>query len=199
MMSPLARFILYVSLWLPVCFGAWYYFAILWVHPVAMITDWIMSLLLPDVVDSVRAYGPAVQIFTQVEVSGANLPKGAVGEIVLDINPLIYAYGVPLYTALLLASPGSENEKWSNWLIGVVLLFAVVIFGVITDLLKTLALDLRVHTEMVIPVSAWGRELIAIGYQFGYLILPPVAPVVIWLVHFRDYVPRLVQTPGETR
>jgi hypothetical protein len=196
MVSPLARFILYVTLWLPVCFGAWYFFAILWVHPVAMVTDWIMAFLLPEIVESVRAYGPALQVLTRVTVSGSNLPEGAVGEIVLDIEPLVYAYGVPLYTALLLASPGTENEKWGRWLIGVVLLFAVVIFGAITALLKTLALDLGAYTETLMPVSVWGRELIAIGYQFGYLIVPSVTPPVIWLVQFRDYVPRLTQAQG---
>jgi hypothetical protein len=192
-MSPLARFILYVTLWLPVCFGAWYFLAILWVGPVATVTGGMTARLLPEVVESVKANGSALQILTLVQVTGANIPERAVCEIVVDINPLTYAYGLPLYTSLLLASPGAEGEKWSRWLLGAMLLFAVVIFGVVANLLKVLVLDLHGHTEALISMTGWGKELIAVGYQFGYLILPPVVPVILWLVQFRDYVPRLTQ------
>ena len=133
-MSPLARFVLNVALWLPLCFGAWYFFAILWIHPVAMATDWIMGLLVPEIVESVADRD-------RTPVLGGDL-RGH-------------------YRAAEDPRAGSR----------------------------------RIHRGTDAG-SVWGRELIAIGYQLGYLIVPSVIPAVVWLVQFRGYVHRLTQAQG---
>jgi hypothetical protein len=33
---------------------------------------------------------------------------------------------------------------------------------------------------------------VALGYQLGYLILPSVMPMVIWVVQYRDYLTEMV-------
>jgi hypothetical protein len=39
--------------------------------------------------------------------------------------------------------------------------------------------------------DAWQREVIAFCYQFGTLILPTVAPVIVWVLMHRRFLERL--------
>ena len=46
--SPVSRFTLAVVLWLPLCFGAWYYLAIVITWPLTDLVHWLMTSLLPE-------------------------------------------------------------------------------------------------------------------------------------------------------
>ncbi len=120
---------------------------------------------------------------------------GAVGELVFTINPLSYGYNIPLYTALVLASPAEDAIRALRWLLGTLLLFAFQLFGVLTNVLKILLLDLQAETAAVLSMPGWSNELLVIAYQFGYLILPPVAPIVLWVGQFQTQLLDLTATP----
>jgi hypothetical protein len=183
-MKPLNRFFLHVLLWLPICFGAWYYSSILVTAPLAWVLNQVMTGLFPTIIEHVQQYGNHLTIITRLVMEAPNAYGPASGDLLFEVNPLTYSYSIPLYTALLLATPDEESEKMGRWLIGMLVLFAVQVFGLSTSILKTLAF-LNEDARGRLGFSPWGYDLVALTYQFGYLILPPVTPIVIWFGQFQ--------------
>ena len=194
-LNPLSRFVLRVILWLPLCFAAWYFSSILWTLPVAQGSSLISAWLFPDLVEGLYQRGNLLQVVSAVAVPMPEQGPGAVGELVFTINPLSYGYSIPLYTALVLASPAEDATRALRWLLGTLLLFAFQLFGVLTNVLKILLLDLQAETAAVLSMPGWSHELLVIAYQFGYLILPPVAPIVLWVGQFQTQLLDLTATP----
>jgi len=65
-------------------------------------------------------------------------------------------------------------------------------WGVVFQSLKILAFDFGEQTRGVILAHGINETLIAIGYQLGSLILPALAPVVVWVLTNRPLVEQLV-------
>lgn len=59
---------------------------------------------------------------------------------------------------------------------------AVIVVGVCFDVLKSIAFDLA-PPGMSYPTgfSDWQLNLIGVGYQLGYLVLPAVTPLILWV------------------
>lgn len=194
-MNPLSRFVLRVVVWLPICFAGWYFSSILWTLPVAQGSSAISAWLFPDLIAGLYQSGNRLQVVSAFSVPMPDQGAGAVGELVFAINPLSYGYSIPLYTALVLASPGEDSTRAARWLVATLLLFAFQILGVLTNVLKILLLDLQSESTAVLSLPGWGNEGLAIAYQFGYLILPPVAPIVLWVGQFQDQLAALTAAP----
>ena len=184
-LNPIHRLLLRVLFWLPVCFALWYYFSILLTIPLASVVDLLMTWGFPNLIKQVTHYGNAMTVVTAVTVETPGPGAPAMGEILFKVNPLKYGYCVPLYTALLLAMPAGDAGKVLRWLVGMVLLTAVQVFGIAIEILKVLAFQLNDEARTLLGFAAWGYEGLALSYQIGYLILPPVAPIVIWFAQFR--------------
>ena len=193
---PVLLFFLKVLAWLPVTFGIWYYMAIVATWPVTWLVDGLLTGLFPDVISAIRQIGyeleVAVHFVAQTSMPGMSV--GAKGELVFEVNPLMYGYCLPLYTALILASPSEEGKKWFRWLVGLVILQLVEVWGVSFSILKTLVFQMGPELSAQLAFSPWQLNAIALGYQFGFLILPAVAPLVIWVGFHTDYLKQLA--PG---
>jgi hypothetical protein len=189
--NPITRFALRVLFWLPLCFGAWYFATILIAVALATLLAGPLIWLLPDVVAGVVPRGNDLLVLLRVEAldpaSQAVAPNGVMAH---PVDAVKYGYGIPLYTALLLAAPGGESEKMARWLVGLAILLLVQWLGLLAEILKDLVFGLeaaRAH----LGASELSREILAIAYQLGYLILPSVTPVLIWSVQFRRYIREL--------
>jgi hypothetical protein len=197
-LNPVAGFILRVLIWLPVCLAIWYYLAPSLVWPVGLICDGLLVAVLPDVIQAVEQLGDRLDILTLLPVPAEmarGVPSAKGGELVFSLNPLIYSYGLPFYTALVIAAPEDptdEDAKWRNWLWGLPLLLAAQVWGVCFDILKTLLFTLGPEISAKMAFSPIGMEAVALGYQLGYLILPSVLPLTIWVVQYRTYLAGLV-------
>lgn len=189
-------FILKVVLWLPAVFGAWYYMASLLTWPIKSLMHLWVPDLFPEVIAAVEQSGHFLHVVLESMPAQAagGVPDAAPTRAAFQVNPLIYGYSMPLYTALLLASPGSENQKLMRWGTGMLILLPIQAWGVFFDILSKLLFFLGPEIAAAMAFSPAERELSALGYQFGYLILPAVAPLVIWLGLHRDFVATLV--PG---
>jgi hypothetical protein len=62
------------------------------------------------------------------------------------------------------------------------------LWGIGFDALKTALITFQASGVTPKTLAEWSGVGIGLGYQFGYLILPAVTPLVVWLVLFRDYV-----------
>ena len=192
--SPLRLFIWKTLLWLPLSFGGWYYLAIGITRPLVYVTDLVMVGLFPMSFSAVEQSGFMLNVVTHYAPTNPPNPlfnEGVAAELVFSINPLVYGYSFPLYTALVLAAPGAEGEKWARWIGGILILFPAQVWGVCLETLKTLVFDLDTQIAQRLDFPGWQLEGIALGYQFGYLVLPAVTPIVAWIALHRDYLAKL--------
>ncbi|MGV6827476.1 MAG: exosortase H-associated membrane protein [bacterium] len=195
--NQVKQFFLKILIWLPVCFFGWYYMAPTIMLPMAYLSDLFMTGVFPNAIAAIESTGYELDIVTQFDPPGnraAAVPAGQTGQLVFTINGLLYGYGIPLFTALVLSSPGSEKIKWFRWSIGILVLILTQVWGICFDVLKTLAFQTGPEIRTQLGFSRVQIESIGLGYQFGYLILPAVTPLVLWIGFHRDFIASLA--PG---
>jgi hypothetical protein len=186
-----------VVLWLPVCFAVWYYMKGVIGVPTFFLVDWVMNNALPEFIKDIEFKGHLLNVvlqFTPPSLPDMKVPEGQVAELVFAVNSLAYGYSIPLYTALILATPGEERAKWIHWSIGFFILVLVQSWGVSFDILKTLTFRLDTSLSSQLGFSSLQKELVALGYQFGYLILPAVTPLILWIGFHQEFLGKLA--PG---
>jgi hypothetical protein len=119
------------------------------------------------------------------------------GEVVLTPNPMIYGYSLPLYVALVLATPVVEDRRWGQLFLGIGAIWLAQAFGVVAETLKLVAFDTGAQGQAALHATGLGAEAIALCYQFGYLILPAILPPVLWLAQNRAFTDVLVGRVAE--
>lgn len=187
--NPLYAFLLKGALWLPLCLGLWYWQAEWFNWPTAMVSGWILHGLFPWV-ESVEWSQRVIDVVTTLRMDNVPSQEGRYATLVAEANPLIYSYGLPLFVALFMAS--GEAKRWRKLLLGVLLLIPFQTWGVCFDILKQVAITAGQGVADQADFSAWQREVIALGYQLGYLILPTLAPIVLWLMLSPQFIPMLM-------
>jgi hypothetical protein len=111
------------------------------------------------------------------------------GVVSVDVNMLVYAFGMPFFAALTLAA--REAKWWRTLAIGYGVIVPFVAWGVLADFLKGIAIVAPAAIASQTGFLSWQRELIAFAYQFGSLILPAVVPAVLWVLLHRAFLERL--------
>jgi len=184
--GPVARFVLRALAWLPVAFAVWYFAAPLLLWPAKLLIDVIARLWFADIIRGVEQTGAIVTFVTTLKPGQATAASGAVA---IDVNALLYSFGLPLYAALVLAA---REPHWPrNLAIGYAVILPFVAWGVLADFLKTVAIAAGPLVASQTGFSAWQREVIAFAYQFGSLILPTVVPAIVWVITHRRMFERL--------
>jgi hypothetical protein len=190
--GPVARFVGKAIAWLPVTFAIWYFTAPVLFWPAKLLAQVIARVALPDLVRSVEQSGSTYTFATTLKPGEALASSAAV---VVDVNSLLYAFGLPLFVALVLAT---REPGWPRKLaIGYVAIVPVVTWGVLADFLKNVAITASPLVASQTGFAGWQREAIAFAFQFGSLILPAVVPAVTWVVTHRAFLERLrIQETG---
>jgi hypothetical protein len=183
--SPLTRFVIRVLVWLPVMFALWYLAAPVLMWPVALLVQAIADGSLADLVARVdQTMGTLT--FTTTLRPGQALARG---QVAVDVNLLLYSFGMPLLAALTVAA---RERTWKRkLLVGYLAMLPFVAFGAFADFLKNIAITASPPVAAQAGFSSAQRELIAFAFQFGSLILPPVVPAVLWVVMHRGFLERL--------
>ena len=193
MNRPLSRFVLLVLAWLPVTFAIWYVLAPVILWPVVAGSGAVAHLGFGDLVRSVDAHGATLSFVTTLKPGSAD----AGGTLSVDVNMLLYAFGLPLFVALTLAA--REPRWWRRLLIGYVAMLPFIVWGVVADFLKNVAITAPPLVASQTGFGALDRDMIAFAYQFGSLILPAVVPAIVWVLTHRAFLERLRGAPGSSR
>ena len=178
---PIAPFLLLVAIWLLVMFLLWWLATPVLTWPVAVLAELISRVGLGDVVRSVEQHGEIVTFVTSLRPAGALSGARAVLEVPSNVR--LFSFGLPLLAALTLAA--REPRPLRKLAIGYAALVPVQAFSVIADFLKNLTDDPAAIAQL--GWISWQREVIAFSYQFGTLILPTVAPAVVWVLMHRRF------------
>jgi hypothetical protein len=182
----LPRFVAKVFLWLVPSFALWYFAAPLLAWPLGFLARLGLWLTAGSVVSAIEMNGATLSVVTALRPESA--PLGAAAVLVPEVNTLAYSFGLPLLAALLLAA---REGRWPTKLaIAYVALLPFQAFGVVSDVLRQIAIISGPGVIMQAGFSAWQRELIVFCYQFGTLIVPAVAPAILWVLLDRRFLER---------
>jgi len=212
-LSPIREFALKALLWLPLCFVLWFWLAPLWVQPAVAMARGVLLGLWGDLFSAVvqgaemldaagrvvaRA-GYLVQLSTKIVVTVPAGPGGPGGVGVLEptLNPMVYGYSLPLFSGLAMATPLATRRRVLQMAIAFVAIWLAQACGLVAEALKVVAFDSGAEGAAAIARVGLAPEAIAFAYQFGYLILPAVVPVALWIGLNRAFIEALVQPDGE--
>jgi len=185
--DSLARFVLRVVAWLPLTFAVWYLAAPLLVWPVELLAELVTRSAF-DWVKTVEQTGPLITFVTSLKPAEAASP-GMKAVVSVESNVLLFSFGLPMLAALILAT--REPHRVRMLLIGFAVLLPFQAFSVVADFLKNVAILAGPAISSQTGINAFQRELIAFCYQFGTLILPTVAPAIVWVLMHRRFLEKL--------
>lgn len=175
--STLAVFVLSALGWMVALTLLWTQVSRWTSYPVGALAHIALEQGAPMWVRSVQHSVGAMEVDTTIAVS---IPEAGhrLAEITVDANPARYAYGLPMLIALLLAARGPR--RLPRALGGYVLLLPVQAFSLTMYVLMQMVLYAQASARML-RVEPWQVEAIVYGYQIGSLVLPTLAPILLWL------------------
>lgn len=182
-------FLLKIIIFLPIVFLLWYLLTPLFLYILSFLSQAVLTIFAGQAVVGVEANGNVLHIITPFPADNTNDVNK--GQLVFVINAMKYGYGIALFTAMLLATPDKLSNKLQNFYIGLLILLLVQVWGVSLDTMQTLVFKLGEGIADTLNTTEFTRELIALGYQLGYLILPSITPIILWFVMYQDYLAKM--------
>ena len=180
----LGRFVLRVFLLLPLCFAAWYFTAPYHSAIAAGFARFFVALFNAALISTTEQQAIDLVFVTRLQVQQA---PGQLGVLAIEVNPLIYSYGLALFLALMLAA----RARWWKLLAGVAILFPFQGWGIGFDFLAQVGA--KMGPEVAAQAGLLGaREAIALAYQVGNLVFPSLVPVALFVAFSRPYIESLV-------
>ena len=178
----LGELLILAFLWMVFGFMLWYYLSAFHGVPVRLLSDeilsrWLGSGFMNIIPNPDHHY--LFQVQTQIPYVFPDGSREALGFLV---NPLVYGYGLPLLFGLVMASGVSFFKKMLVLLSGYVCVMLIQVWGVVWQTLKTLAFDFGADAHQLVMDAGISDELIALCYQLGVLIFPPLIPVILWVL-----------------
>lgn len=175
---PLLRFCCAVFALLPACFLAWYILGNFLAAPAVVIVEPILTTWLSHTVASASLQGTDLLVLsTYGETGGQLMPAEQAGnQLGYPINTRTLSYSIPFFTALHLATP--MRGSWEKFAWCLLALWGLLAIGLLCTTLKDLMLGMGatfMDLEAVPPT-----DIIALLYQFSTLMVPPLAPVLLW-------------------
>lgn len=199
--SPLTAFIVKVLLFLPMCLALWYWLIVPLTVPLAWVCDWMLTLSWGQVIEAVKLVNHQLEISTLLTPPGVSHDKLAA--LAFDINPLLYSYSFPFALALILSTPSTWIKKLAAILIAYCALLLVQSWGVCFHAAKTLMYQSSPEIQVQLHIQPVTHVLVGLAYQFGYLILPSLSPLIVWGMLFKQFVydiaPQLIITEQRHR
>lgn len=145
------------------------------------LTQWF-----PDVVHGLFADGANALLMTEFGEQGGQpiALAEASHRLGFRLNPRILTYSLPFYTALYFATP--RENYLADYLWGLLILYALATFGLLWLCMKELMVNLGALFLEQPGVAVPGANLIGLLYQFNVLVMPTLAPAVLWLWQSKD-------------
>jgi hypothetical protein len=183
--TSLGSFVLRIAAWLPPAFLVWYLAGPILAWPIALLTEGALKLGFADLVERVEQEGHLLTIVSTLKPALATTQDRASGVLSVEVNTLLYSFGLPMLAALILAA--RQPHALRKLLLGYAVLAPFVAWGLIAEFLKRVAFDTGPAVASQTGFDPLQREAIAFAYQFGSLIVPTVAPAVFWVLTHRKF------------
>ncbi len=181
--------VLRTFLWMPVCFAAWYFTARYHAAIAGALARGFANLWGSGVIAGLERAGNDLLFVTTLQAPGAG---GAMGAVMVEVNPLTYTYGVALFLALMLASRASFRKI----VLGAAALLPFQGWGIAFDFLAQVGVRMGPEVAARAGFPPGGAEAIVLGYQLGALIFPSLVPVMAWVACNPAYLKGLLAARG---
>lgn len=185
-LNPVKEMFVLAALYLPLGFFLWFFFASALMAFPARLSEWVLTGFFPEVFEQVVQLGFQLEIQTGIEL--ARRVEGRVALLDLQVNPMIYAWGMALLFGLIMATPLSAGRRLAQLALSYLVMSVVTVWGVFWEAWRDLAFLMGPEAEAVVAESAFNPTMIALFYQLGYLMLPAVIPVAAWILMNRPFV-----------
>jgi hypothetical protein len=139
--------------------------------------------------------GYLVRLGTRVTVD----VRGATGVLEPTLNPMVYAWSLPLFGGLAMATPLSTGRRMLQFALALAVIWLGQAFGIVAEALKTLAFDAGASGAAAVAQAGLDANAIALAYQFATLVLPAIVPVALWIGLNRAFIETLVGRGREPR
>jgi hypothetical protein len=174
----LYRFIGLVILLMIPCFALWYGLGALPAAPAVWLTQLALPWAAPEVIHSITLDQNQLMVFSSFGERDGNivpLPQ-AEYQLAFPQSVRLLSYSIPFYTALHFAS--RIQDSVGRYARSVLVLWLLMFFGFVSVALKDVmvAVGPLMHATATLPPPS----AIALLYQFSTLIVPTVAPILLW-------------------
>lgn len=177
------RFFVSALIWMPMMYFAWYALTPLLVWVLAQIGAPLLKALLPESVRGLEYGGRELLV-----ISGFASLSGKTALTGVTHKALQHGYGLPLYAALTLATPGITGPKLLARLgAGLVAVWAVQLWGLLFGVMDQLTRRGGFQLPEVQFLGAAADPIIWSGVSLGVLILPTLVPILLWAFFNRPF------------
>ena len=178
----LGELLILAFLWMVFGFMLWYYLSAFHGIPVRLLANEVLTRLLGSEFMGIVP-NPDHHYLFQVETQiPFQFPDGSREGLGFIVNPLVYGFGLPLLFGLVMASGVSFLRKIGTLLTGYVCVMLIQVWGVVWQTLKMLAFNFGADAHQIVIDAGIPDELIALCYQLGVLIFPPLVPIILWVL-----------------
>jgi hypothetical protein len=183
---PLRQFLLFVFVLLIPCFALWTQGSAALAIPAIGFVNTILTSWFPGIVNGLYVDGAEALLMTEFgELNGELVALSATDyRLGFRINTRILSYSIPFYTALHFAT--LKQGQLGNFFWGLLVLYPLFVFGLLCLCLKELMVNLGATFFNQPDVFVPHANVIAILYQLNVLIIPTLAPAMLWAWQSRD-------------
>lgn len=186
--SRIARFLLTSVVALVVLIVPWYYLSPYIAIPVVAVAGELMQFTF-GWVKGYEQHGTVGTLITSLHVLVPQNGRLEIADMAPEVNYRTYGYGLALLWALLIAS--RAQRMTFKMALGTLILVPSQAISMCFRWLREALLTAGVDVWQQTGLPRWVTEVIAYGYQFGFLMLTPLVPVLLWLVLDRAFVRQL--------
>ena len=109
---------------------------------------------------------------------------GQLADVEIEFDPGRYAYGFPVFLALLLAA--RDRHRWARGVAGYLLMLPAQAFSATMFILMQMVLFTQVNIRLL-QIDNVQLNAIIYGFQLGSLVVPTLVPVGLWLWLDREF------------
>ncbi len=183
--TRIGRFLASSVAWLVALMLPWHQLSPWLAAPVVALAGEAMGLLFPWALRA-EAHGVFGVLLTLLDVLVPQGGRMMAAQLTPEVNYRTFGYGAVLLWALLLASRPPRLPL--KLLGGSLALWPLQSLSLCFQWLRDVAISSGPDVLAQTGLPGWSLELIAYAYQFGFLLLTPLAPVVLWLLLDRRFV-----------
>lgn len=184
--NPVKEMFLLAALYLPLGFFLWFFFGSALMFPTARLSELVLTGLFPQLFEQIVQLDFRLEIQTLVTME--RQVEGRTALLNLEINPMLYAWGMALLFGLIMATPLTATRRIVQMLVGFALVTLVTVWGVFWEAWTDMAFRMGSEAAAAVQASPMAPNVIALCYQLGYLMFPAVIPVAAWILMNRPFI-----------
>lgn len=180
------QFLIFIFVLLLPCFALWTVASAALAIPAIGFVNTILTAWFPAVVNGLYVDGAEALLMTEFgELNGKLVSLDETDyRLGFKVNTRILSYSIPFYAALHFATQKQAYMGKFFW--GLLVLYPLMVFGLLCLCLKELMVNLGATFFSQADIFVPHANVIAILYQLNVLIIPTLAPALLWAWQSRD-------------